>query len=48
MAVDDLGVEAKEAAVREVSKLLPLPELLLSIDSIKSDYLTRQQVHCFC
>ncbi|KAK6940100.1 Exocyst complex component EXOC3/Sec6 [Dillenia turbinata] len=43
MMVDDLGVEAKEAAVREVAKLLPLPELLQSIASIKADYILRQQ-----
>lgn len=42
--MEDLGIEAKEAAVREVAKLLPLPELLSSIASIKSDYLARQQV----
>lgn len=42
--VEDLGVEAKEAAVREVAKLLPLPELLQSIASIKADYIARQQV----
>lgn len=42
--MEDLGIEAKEAAVREVAKLLPLPELLASIASIKSDYLARQQV----
>ena len=42
--VEDLGVEAKEAAVREVAKLLPLPELLQSISSIKADYIARQQV----
>lgn len=47
MMVEDLGIEAKEAAVREVAKLLPLPELLQSISSIKSDYMTRQQVHNF-
>lgn len=41
---EDLGIEAKEAAVREVAKLLPLPELLQSIASIKADYITRQQV----
>jgi len=41
---EDLGVEAKESAVREVAKLLPLPELLQSIASIKADYITRQQV----
>ncbi|CAA0831614.1 Exocyst complex component SEC6 [Striga hermonthica] len=43
MMVEDLGVEAKEAAVREVAKLLPLPELLQSISSIKADYISRQQ-----
>lgn len=42
--VEDLGVEAKESAVREVAKLLPLPELLQSIASIKADYIARQQV----
>lgn len=41
---EDLGVEAKEAAVREVAKLLSLPEHLLSIASIKTDYIARQQV----
>ncbi|KAJ4972759.1 hypothetical protein NE237_005933 [Protea cynaroides] len=45
MMVEDLGVEAKEAAVREVDKLLPLPELLSSITLIKSDYITRQQAN---
>lgn len=44
MMVEDLGVEAKEASVREVAKLLPLPELLQSIASIKADYIARQQV----
>ena len=44
MMAEDLGVEAKESAVREVAKLLPLPELLQSIASIKADYITRQQV----
>jgi exocyst complex component 3 len=44
--MEDLGIEAKEAAVREVAKLLPTPELLSSIASIKSDYLARQQVMC--
>lgn len=43
--VEDLGVEAKEAAVREVAKLLPLPELLQSISSIKADYIARQQAN---
>ncbi|XWS44645.1 hypothetical protein CRYUN_Cryun15aG0065800 [Craigia yunnanensis] len=45
MMVEDLGVEAKEAAVREVAKLLPLPELLQSISTIKADYITRQQAN---
>lgn len=44
MMVEDLGVEAKEASVREVAKLLPLPELLQSITAIKADYIARQQV----
>ena len=44
MMAEDLGVEAKEAAVREVAKLLPLPEMLQSISSIKADYISRQQV----
>nr|XP_008392234.2 exocyst complex component SEC6 [Malus domestica] len=45
MMVEDLGVEAKESAVREVAKLLPLPELLQSISSIKADYIARQQAN---
>ncbi|CAL0328545.1 unnamed protein product [Lupinus luteus] len=45
MMAEDLGVEAKEAAVREVAKLLPLPELLQSISSIKADYISRQQAN---
>ncbi|KAL9665025.1 hypothetical protein QQ045_020434 [Rhodiola kirilowii] len=45
MMGEDLGVEAKESAVREVAKLLPLPELLHSIASIKADYITRQQAN---
>nr|GMD85113.1 exocyst complex component SEC6 [Ipomoea batatas] len=45
MMAEDLGVEAKEAAVREVAKLLPLPELLQSIASIKADYIARQQAN---
>ncbi|KAJ4824570.1 SNARE-binding exocyst subunit S6 [Turnera subulata] len=45
MMGEDLGVEAKEAAVREVAKLLPLPDLLHSISSIKSDYIARQQAN---
>ncbi|KAL5212816.1 hypothetical protein ABZP36_023663 [Zizania latifolia] len=43
--MEDLGIEAKEVAVREVAKLLPLPDLLSSIASIKSDYLARQQTN---
>ncbi|KAI3690284.1 hypothetical protein L2E82_48264 [Cichorium intybus] len=35
MMIGDLGIEAKESAFREVAKLLPLPELLLSISSIR-------------
>ncbi|XP_075666131.1 exocyst complex component SEC6-like isoform X1 [Castanea sativa] len=45
MMGEDLGVEAKESTVREVAKLLPLPELLHSIASIKADYFTRQQAN---
>eukprot|EP00252_Welwitschia_mirabilis_P022004 TRINITY_DN5816_c0_g1_i1.p1 TRINITY_DN5816_c0_g1~~TRINITY_DN5816_c0_g1_i1.p1 ORF type:complete len:754 (+),score=182.77 TRINITY_DN5816_c0_g1_i1:281-2542(+) len=45
MKIEDLGIEAKEAAVREVAKLLPLPESLGSIASIKADYLLRQQAN---
>ncbi|RAL46998.1 hypothetical protein DM860_017039 [Cuscuta australis] len=45
MMAEDLGVEAKEAAVREVAKLLPLPDLLQSISSIKADYISRQQAN---
>lgn len=47
MMMQDLGIEAKESAVREVAKLLPLPELLASIASIKSDYVQRQQVEIY-
>lgn len=42
--MQDLGIEAKESAVREVAKLLPVPDLLASIASIKADYVQRQQV----
>lgn len=45
--MEDVGIEAKETAVREVAKLLPLPELLASIATIKSDYISRQQVRNF-
>ncbi|RWV92271.1 hypothetical protein BHE74_00009449, partial [Ensete ventricosum] len=37
-----LGIDAKEATVHEVAKILPLPDLLISIVSIKADYLSRQ------
>lgn len=43
--MQDLGVEAKETAVREVAKLLPLPESLSSIASLKADYALRQQAN---
>ncbi|KAI3919946.1 hypothetical protein MKW98_001202 [Papaver atlanticum] len=44
MVREDCGIEAKEAAVHEAYKLLPLPELLASISSwIKSRYIARQQ-----
>uniref|UniRef100_A0A1D1YTS5 Exocyst complex component 3 n=2 Tax=Anthurium amnicola TaxID=1678845 RepID=A0A1D1YTS5_9ARAE len=43
--MEDLGIEAKEAAVREVAKLFTLPEHLASIASSKSDYLSRQQAN---
>ncbi|KAI7733907.1 hypothetical protein M8C21_031934 [Ambrosia artemisiifolia] len=45
MMVEDLGIEAKESAVREVAKLLPVRELLVSISSIKADYIARQQAN---
>ncbi|XP_057485412.1 exocyst complex component SEC6-like isoform X2 [Actinidia eriantha] len=45
MMGEDLAIEAREAAVREVAKLLPLPELLQSIAAIKADYITRQQAN---
>ncbi|KAA8522542.1 hypothetical protein F0562_013097 [Nyssa sinensis] len=45
MMGEDLAIEAKEAAVREVAKLLPLPEILQSIASIQADYITRQQAN---
>ncbi|KAI3767525.1 hypothetical protein L2E82_17707 [Cichorium intybus] len=43
MMIGDLGIEANKSVFREVAKLLPLPELLLSISSIKADYIARQQ-----
>lgn len=45
MMSEDLGVEAKEAAVREVAKLLTLPDQLQFIGDMKADYIARQQVH---
>ncbi|KAL4033404.1 hypothetical protein IC575_006491 [Cucumis melo] len=44
MMVEDLGVEAKESFVCKVAKLMCLLELLQSINSIKTDYITHQQV----
>lgn len=41
---EDAGIEAREAAVREVSKLLPLPESLASIASLRTEYASRLQV----
>jgi exocyst complex component 3 len=43
MMIRDGDIEAKEAAVREVAKLLPLPESLASITTIRADYALRQQ-----
>lgn len=45
--MEDLGIETKEASVREVAKLFPLPEVIASISIIKSDYLSHQQVRTF-
>ncbi|KAH9692246.1 exocyst complex component SEC6 [Citrus sinensis] len=42
---EDLGVEAKEAAVREVAKLLTLPDQLQFIGDMKADYIARQQAN---
>jgi hypothetical protein len=47
MMMHDAGIEAKEAAVREVAKLLPLPDSLASVNGIRSDYALRQQVLWF-
>ena len=44
MMSEDLGVEAKEAAMREVAKQLTVLDILLSISSFKADYIARQQV----
>ena len=38
------AVEAREAALREVAKLLSLPSHLENIASVRADYLLRQQV----
>ena len=43
--MQDVQVEAREAAIREVAKLLPSPASLSSIASIRSDYLQRLQVN---
>ncbi|CAM6087311.1 unnamed protein product [Calypogeia fissa] len=45
MMMQDAGIEAKEAAVREVAKLLPLPDSLASINVIRIDYASRQQAN---
>ncbi|KAH9758025.1 exocyst complex component SEC6 [Citrus sinensis] len=45
MMSEDLGVEAKEAAVREVAKLLTLPDQLQFIGDMKADYIARQQAN---
>ncbi|MCO5584340.1 hypothetical protein L7F22_038264 [Adiantum nelumboides] len=43
--MQDLGVEAREAAVREVAKLLPLPSSLGSIAALRADYAQRLQAN---
>jgi len=48
MMMHDAGIEAKEAAVREVAKLLPLPDSLSTVNNIRSDYALRQQVLGSC
>lgn len=40
MMVEDLGVEAKEAAIHKVAKLFTVHELLQSVALIKVDYIT--------
>lgn len=47
MMSEDLGVEAKESAVKEVAKQLVEPESLLTVSASKSDYIARQQVFLF-
>eukprot|EP00245_Coleochaete_scutata_P006821 TRINITY_DN21604_c0_g1_i1.p1 TRINITY_DN21604_c0_g1~~TRINITY_DN21604_c0_g1_i1.p1 ORF type:complete len:745 (-),score=193.89 TRINITY_DN21604_c0_g1_i1:256-2490(-) len=39
------AIEAKEAAVREVAKLLPLPDNLSNISVLRGEYLQRQQAN---
>ncbi|KAH7293859.1 hypothetical protein KP509_28G045700 [Ceratopteris richardii] len=43
--MQDLGVEAREAAVREVAKLLPSPSSLASISALRADYAQRLQAN---
>lgn len=45
LGMQDLGIEAKEAAVREAAKLLPLPSSLASIATIRADYAQRLQAN---
>ncbi|CAH9128310.1 unnamed protein product [Cuscuta epithymum] len=45
MMNEDIGVQARVVAIREVAKLLPLPEFLPLIASTKADYVSRQQVN---
>jgi hypothetical protein len=37
-------IQAKEAAIRKVAKLLPLPDSLFSLKKIRDDYASRVQV----
>lgn len=41
--MDDAGIKAKEAAVRKVTKLLPPPYSMKSINSIRSNYALQLQ-----
>lgn len=41
----DAGIEAQEAAVREVAKLLPMPESLAHVTAIRAEHLQRQQAN---
>eukprot|EP00850_Spirogloea_muscicola_P023325 SM000347S12999 [mRNA] locus=s347:8276:14393:- [translate_table: standard] len=45
MAMSELAVEAKEAAARELAKLLPLPDSLASIPALRADYTQRHQAN---